>query len=465
KAERLINDYPEFLARAVYAPTTTSSYSLSSLSLSQSHNRSHSYSSTSNYLLDTYGLLDISQKLLSEIVLPQLIEKILTYSLETTGAQKAYLMLVKNKRISAEAKIRTSNLNTEEKNIEFLSSIPLKQLESEISHTIVNYVMRTQEPLILDNAQQEERFKKDTYLTTNKVLSVFCLPILHKKKITSLLYFENNLTSNIFSRDRLNIMKVLAAQIALALDNAHLYNTLILQVKQQRALNESLTRQNKDLQQFTYITSHNLREPVSNLLGLLELYNDKDLDDPVNQIVIDGFKEVSTNMDTMLRDLSRVIAAKNKAKPPKETIVFLEILHLIRQNLKTQIQAKNTQINQHLEVANIFSIRSYIQSILYNLISNALKYRSSKRDLTIDIHTRLLNQDTVHISIIDNGMGIDLELNKDNLFGLYTRFHPQIEGKGLGLHLVKSHIESMGGRIEVESEVDKGTTFHIYLPK
>lgn len=462
KAERLINDYPEFLARIIYSPTTTSSYSLSSLGYK--NNSSQSYDSTSNRLFDAYGLLKISQELLSEIVLPRLIEKILIHSLETIGAQKAYLMLVNDKRISIEAKLKISNLNKEEKSAEFLASIPLKKLEDEISHTIVNYVMRTQNPLMLDNAQQEERFKKNTYIIKNKVLSVFCLPILQKGKITSLLYFENNLTSNAFSRDQLSIMKALSTQFGIALNNAQLYHTLIIQNKEQQRANENLYSQNKDLQQFTYITSHNLREPVSNLLGLLELYNYKELDDPINQIVVNGFKEVSTNMDTMLRDLSRVITSKNKVKPPKEAIIFVETLRHIQQNLKTQIQTQNTKINQHIEVDSIFSIKSYIHSIFYNLISNALKYRSPKRDLIIDIHIRLFNPDTIHISVIDNGMGIDLELNNDNLFGIYTRFHPQIEGKGLGLHLIKSHIENINGRIEVESEVDKGTTFHIYLP-
>jgi len=311
KAECLINDYPRFLARIVY-PSNTMSYSLSpSLSYSNNSN-SQNYDSINPSSLNVYNLLNISQELLSETRLPKLIERILEFSLETAGAQIAYLMLVKNTRISVEAKVRGLNLNKEEKIVELLPSVSLKEFEGSMSHTVINYVMRTQQFLVLDNAQEEERFKKDSYIKKNKVLSVFCIPILQKEKMIGLIYLENNLTTNAFSRERLELMKVLSPQIAIAIENTQLYNTFILQNEKQKELNDKLVHQNEDLQQFTYITSHNLREPVSNLLGLLELYNEEEPTDPINQIVIDGFKEASTNMDTILRSLSRIISAKKK---------------------------------------------------------------------------------------------------------------------------------------------------------
>ncbi len=459
KAEQLVNDYPQQLAHTVYSSTTARSYSLSSWS-----RQSNESTGGQSQSVNAADLVQISQDLLGEIEYSKLLEKLMIHSLDHTGAQIGYLMLVNEKRISVEAKSKTYSLNEEYKEIEIIPSIPLKKWEKGIAHVIINYVMRTQQPLLLDNAQKDERFKKDTYIIQNEILSVFCLPILKNEKIIGLIYLENNLTTNAFSRERLRLMKVLSTQIAIALENTQLYQALLLRAEGEQSISNRLLEKNKDLQQFTYITSHNLREPVSNLLGLLELYNKENLEDPINQIVLDGFHEVAHNMDNMLRDLNRVIAAKKKAEPPREQVIFAEVLNQIQQTLKTQIQEKNPTIRLDFEKEDILSVKSYVHSILYNLFSNALKYYSTKRKLIIDIRTKVVNQNTVYISISDNGLGIDLEINKADLFRPYTRFHPEIEGKGLGLHLVKAHIENMNGKIEVESEVDEGTTFHIYLP-
>jgi signal transduction histidine kinase len=111
------------------------------------------------------------------------------------------------------------------------------------------------------------------------------------------------------------------------------------------------------------------------------------------------------------------------------------------------------------------TIKSYIYSIFYNLLSNAVNYRSDKRALHVDFKSSV-EQDIVCIKVTDNGSGIDLERYGDKIFGLYKRFHDvSIPGRGVGLSLVKAQIESMGGKIEVLSVVDSGTTFFIYLPK
>jgi signal transduction histidine kinase len=113
--------------------------------------------------------------------------------------------------------------------------------------------------------------------------------------------------------------------------------------------------------------------------------------------------------------------------------------------------------------SEVYFSKSGLQSIIQNLVSNAVKYKSPDRKLKVQIS--LFNTSDYQIlSISDNGLGIDLEKYGERLYNLYQRFHPETEGKGLGLYLVRSIIESAGGRIEVESEVNVGTTFKLYFP-
>ena len=103
--------------------------------------------------------------------------------------------------------------------------------------------------------------------------------------------------------------------------------------------------------------------------------------------------------------------------------------------------------------------KSYLESILLNLLTNAIKYKSESRKLKINIAAHRLDDDKVILIFKDNGIGIDLQKNKDKIFGLYQRFHDYPDSKGLGLYLVKSQVETMGGTISIESKVNVGTTF------
>ncbi len=111
----------------------------------------------------------------------------------------------------------------------------------------------------------------------------------------------------------------------------------------------------------------------------------------------------------------------------------------------------------------LYGIRSYFNSILYNLISNAIKYRHSDRDCIINISTNRIN-DTCLIQVKDNGIGIDLEKHQNKMFGMYKRFHDHLDGKGLGLFLTKQQIDAMNGKIYVDSKINIGSQFSIELP-
>ena len=119
------------------------------------------------------------------------------------------------------------------------------------------------------------------------------------------------------------------------------------------------------------------------------------------------------------------------------------------------------EIVYDLSEINTFStLKSYIHSIFYNLISNSIKYRQPQIPCLIKIESHLHDK-KLQLAFTDNGLGIDLEKQGDQIFGLYKRFHPHLEGKGMGLFMVKAQVEKLGGKISVSSKVNKGTEFKI----
>ncbi|MFV8442500.1 PAS domain S-box protein [Flavobacterium sp. LB2P44] len=231
------------------------------------------------------------------------------------------------------------------------------------------------------------------------------------------------------------------------------------QEKEKEQLIRELTQNNKDLKQFSYITSHNLRAPLSNLTGLLNLLEDIPVEDQELKEILSGFNKSTHLLNDTINDLVKVIIIKNNPSIKKEPVLINEIFENVISQLNFQIELYKPIIKLNFEKVSILNInKAYIESILLNLLTNAIKYKSENRKLKISITTNEID-DTVVLIFKDNGIGIDLIRNKDKIFGLYQRFHNYPDSKGLGLYLVKSQVETMGGTIDIESEVNKGTTF------
>ena len=221
-----------------------------------------------------------------------------------------------------------------------------------------------------------------------------------------------------------------------------------------------LTHSIKDLKQFTYITSHNFKAPLSNLIGLLNHVDFNTLSSD-NKSIVEMFKTSTLQLNKTIDDLVRILIVKNNVNVNIFKNDINEILDTVVASLQYEIDETGCTINKKLQVADIHFNKSYLESILLNLISNAIKYRSPRRPLTIDIATERAPNEEVLLTIKDNGVGIDLIQNQDRIFGLYQRFHSNPDGVGLGLYMVKSQLNALGARIDVESEVDKGTAFFI----
>lgn len=233
------------------------------------------------------------------------------------------------------------------------------------------------------------------------------------------------------------------------------------QEKEKEQLIRELTQNNKDLKQFSYITSHNLRAPLSNLTGLLNLIEDIPVSDPELEEILHGFNKSTQLLNDTINDLTKVMNIKDSPSIQKETVILKEVFENIFNQLSFQIKTAQPIIQLDFDNTQTLEInKSYIESILLNLLTNSIKYKSDNKTLHISISTQEKENQTT-ITFKDNGIGIDLERNRDKVFGLYQRFHNYPDSKGLGLYLVKSQVEAMGGTIEIESEVNKGTTFTI----
>ncbi len=232
------------------------------------------------------------------------------------------------------------------------------------------------------------------------------------------------------------------------------------EVEKEQLIRE-LTRNNKDLKQFSYITSHNLRAPLSNLTGLLNLIQDINIEDPELKEILNGFHKSTNLLNETISDLVKVIAIKDNLSIQKEEIFLKDVFENVFSQLDFLIGIHKPILKINFEKAALIKTnKAYLESILLNLLTNSLKYKSDKRQLKINITSQMNGEDAV-LNFQDNGIGIDLVRNRDKIFGLYQRFHTHAEGKGLGLYLVKSQVETLGGKIFIESEVDKGTIYTI----
>jgi signal transduction histidine kinase len=250
----------------------------------------------------------------------------------------------------------------------------------------------------------------------------------------------------------------------LFVQNKNLSTELLEKNNELTETNNELIRHNNELRQFSYTVSHNLRGPVASLMGLLKLFNTVNL----NADNLDIFRHLETStlrLDNIIKDLSKIIDIRNDIFQIRQQIDLKHEVSEILLGLNREITTQNINIIQtHTASGIIYSVRPMVHSIIYNLVSNAIKYRSPERGCVIDIITRE-DKRYYYLEVRDNGLGIDLQRDKENLFKLYKRFHHHTEGKGLGLYLVKLQAEALGGTIVVTSELNKFSHFTVKLRK
>ena len=223
---------------------------------------------------------------------------------------------------------------------------------------------------------------------------------------------------------------------------------------------KELLKSNADLKQFSFITSHNLRAPLSNIVGILNIMEYDQLND-YNKNMLEMLSKSVSQLGQTINDLSTILIVKNNVNIEVEEINLSKIFNKVNNVFHNTLNDMCADIHLEFKISHISFNPTYFESILVNLISNAIKYRSPNRTLSIKISSEEDEQGNISLKFADNGIGIDLKRHKHKLFGLYQRFHDHTEGHGLGLFIIKSQIVALGGKIDLQSEVDIGTTFTI----
>lgn len=226
---------------------------------------------------------------------------------------------------------------------------------------------------------------------------------------------------------------------------------------------KDLTQRNRDLEQFSYIVSHNMRAPIANLMGLINLLEDG-MDVEETEAVNQAIKKSVYVLEGVVTDVNEILSLRKDFLQTKVDVNLDEIIQTIKTELYTTIQETNATITcDFSEVDTVLSRQTYIHSIFLNFISNSLKYARKGISPEIKVWTEK-KEGEVSIHFKDNGIGIDLKRYGNQIFGLYKKFDMSKEGKGMGLFMVKNQVDALRGSIHLESEPDRGTTFIIMLP-
>ena len=231
------------------------------------------------------------------------------------------------------------------------------------------------------------------------------------------------------------------------------------QLEQIKDLNNQLRKSNKELEDFAYTLSHDLRNPIANLKMLFTILETSQTADK-DRYLKNMSKQVE-RLDDMILGLAEIINLKNTQEIIPDPVKFEDILNVVKEDLKKEIETTGSKIRADFNIRpRISYYEVHLHSILQNLVSNAIKYRSDDPP-RIDISSDTAGNYTL-LKVQDNGTGMDLKQIGDQLFKPFTKFS-NVEGKGIGLHIVKGMVEKNGGRIEVNSRPGQGTCFNIFL--
>lgn len=238
----------------------------------------------------------------------------------------------------------------------------------------------------------------------------------------------------------------------------------ILEMEKEELIKKLQTR-NKSLQEFNSVISHNLREPLTQIIGLSDLLNESGNDsNGESKEMIARIVDSSNKVDKVIKELS-IILNENDPKPTDfRTLSLDRLIKEVLDLLKNEIKSHNVTIEQDLAFVKIKSYKPYLSDAIYHLIANSIKFLDVNKRLHIKIRS-YEDEFKQYIVISDNGRGMDLGRFSDKIFKMYQRYHIDVEGRGIGLFIVKNRINVLNGFIRVESEEGIGTAFTIEFPK
>ncbi len=472
KVKDLETRYPQLLssktARAMKADVTISGTLLASIS-----------TKGDGQWLDLNSIMKAAQTLSGEIVLGQLLEKMMLIVIENAGAEKGFLLLPQQEQWFIEAK---GQVDSDEVNV--LQSIPLEN--QPIAQTIIQYVERTQEHLVLPDASKEGQFTPDPYIKKQRPKSILCLPLLNQGQLTGILYLENNLATGAFTQERLKVLNLLSSQIAISIENSFLYNNLEQKVAERtdeleqeivvrKEAEEAAQVANQAKSTFLANMSHELRSPLNAILGFAQILTRSQQLDKENQQnvgIISRSGEHLLSLINQVLDLSKIEAGRTTLN--ENHFDFYRLLDDLEDMFHLKADDKHLQLlfERELSVPQyLYTDEVKVRQVLINLLNNALKFTveggiivriSAKTKVQADFN---LQCSVIEFEVEDTGPGIA----SDELDELFTAFvqteagKQSQEGTGLGLPISRKFVQIMGGDMLVSSEVGRGTTFQFQI--
>ncbi len=231
-------------------------------------------------------------------------------------------------------------------------------------------------------------------------------------------------------------------------------------------VNERLVRKNQQLEQYGYIISHNLKAPVAQIKGLVHILPNAENFDSITRETLVRLTDSAVQLEKVLTDLSTILRVEKNMQQSWENVVLAVVMAEVKESVKSSLDEKQVAFHcTYSDLPEITAIKAYVYSVLHNIIENAVKYADlTKEDRFVKISVSESN--TFHIiTITDNGLGIDMAAATGKMFQLYQRFNTTHPGQGIGLFLVKSQMEAMSGRVEMDSILGQGTTFTLWFAK
>ncbi|MGB7893784.1 MAG: AAA family ATPase [Microcoleus sp.] len=442
-------------------------------------------------LLDLATVMKASSAISSEIVLPNLLTKLMKILIENAGAETGSLILSKEGQLVIEA------AGTKDQ-VRVLESLPVST-SGQVPISVLNYVTRTQKDVVLNDSGREEIFNADPYIAQHKPKSILCAPILYQGKLSAILYLENNVIAGAFTPKRVEVLRMLSGQVAIALENANLYHTLEVKVEERtEELKAKNTRLEVEIQerqraeqaaeaanraksQFLANMSHELRTPLNGILGYTQiLKRDTGLTSQQNSginIIHQCGEHLLTLINDVL-DLSKIEAGKME--------IYLTEFHLsdFLQGITEICQIRAQQKGISLIYEPLTPLPTCVQAdekrlrqILINLLGNAIKFtekggvsfKVDRLEAQPSLSSPIANPQSLRAKFIfqveDTGIGIA----PDELSKIFLPFEQasgsvsQIEGTGLGLPISRQLVEMMGGELKVQSSLGKGSIFWFEL--
>lgn len=226
--------------------------------------------------------------------------------------------------------------------------------------------------------------------------------------------------------------------------------------------NENLRGQYQKIEQFNFITAHKIRGPVARILGLANLFQEDTRGDAREEYVA-RINKSARELDAIIHDLNDILEIQQTSTLEYEDVRLRGVIEDCLKGLELTGAEKPFSFEMHLGVERMNTVKNYLERMVAHLLTNAVKFQSETRPLAVTIQS-LQVEDFILISVADNGSGFAADRLEEKLFKPFERFHPEIEGRGLGLFMVKAMITHLNGHVHISSRPDEGTLVTLSLP-